>query len=52
MWPIKKLQIYAGLLTFVNLTVYGIVGLSASYLVESHNFGAHRFYAVLLTFCR
>jgi hypothetical protein len=36
MWLVKKLHIYAGLLTFVNLTVYGIVGLSASYLLESH----------------
>jgi len=36
MWLIRKLHIYAGLLTFVNFTVYGIVGLSASYLLRSH----------------
>jgi hypothetical protein len=36
MWLVKKLHIYAGLLTFVNLIVYGIVGLSATYLLESH----------------
>jgi len=28
MWLLKKLHTYAGLLTFVNLAVYGIVGLS------------------------
>jgi hypothetical protein len=32
MWLIKKLHTYAGLLTFVNLTVYGIVGLSVTLL--------------------
>lgn len=36
MWLVRKLHIYAGLLTFVNLTVYGIVGLSAVYLLSSH----------------
>jgi hypothetical protein len=33
---IKKIHTYAGLLTFVNLMVYGIVGLSAVYLLSSH----------------
>jgi hypothetical protein len=37
MWLVKKLHTYAGLLTFVNLTVYGIVGLSAVYLLSSHS---------------
>jgi hypothetical protein len=32
MWLIKKLHTYAGLLTFINLAVYGIVGLFAGYL--------------------
>ena len=36
MWLIKKIHTYAGLLTFVNLAVYGIVGLSALYLLRSH----------------
>src|ERR1700722_16985765 len=36
MWLIKKVHTYAGLLTFVNLVVYGIVGLSATYLLRSH----------------
>jgi hypothetical protein len=37
MWLIKKIHIYAGLLTLVNLTVYGIVGLSAIYLLRPHS---------------
>jgi hypothetical protein len=36
MWLIKKIHTYAGLLTFVNLMVYGIVGLSALYLLRPH----------------
>jgi len=36
MWLIKKVHTYAGLLTVVNLVVYGIVGLSATYLLRSH----------------
>ncbi len=36
MWLIKKVHTYAGLLTFVNLVVYGIVGLSAVYLLSPH----------------
>ncbi len=32
MWLLKKLHTYAGLLTFVNLAVYGIVGLSIVWL--------------------
>jgi hypothetical protein len=36
MWLIKKLHTYAGLLTFVNLTVYGIVGLSVTFLRQAH----------------
>jgi hypothetical protein len=36
MWLIKKIHTYAGLLTFVNLAVYGIVGLSALYLLRPH----------------
>jgi hypothetical protein len=35
MWLIKKVHIYAGLLTFINLTVYGIVGLSLTFLRQS-----------------
>jgi hypothetical protein len=37
MWLIRKIHTYAGLLTFVNLAVYGIVGLSALYLLRPHN---------------
>jgi hypothetical protein len=37
MWLIKKIHTYAGLLTFVNLAVYGIVGLSALYLLTDHS---------------
>jgi hypothetical protein len=37
MWLIKKIHTYAGLLTFVNLAVYGIVGLSALYLLQPHD---------------
>src|ERR1700675_1871681 len=37
MWLIRKIHTYAGLLTFVNLTVYGIVGLSALYLLRPHS---------------
>jgi hypothetical protein len=33
---IRKIHTYAGLLTFVNLAVYGIVGLSALYLLRPH----------------
>jgi hypothetical protein len=40
MWLIKKLHVYAGLLTFVNLVVYGIVGFSALYLLTAHPQGA------------
>jgi hypothetical protein len=36
MWLVKKIHTYAGLLTFVNLAVYGIVGLSALYLLRPH----------------
>src|SRR5665213_346333 len=36
MWVIKKVHTYAGLLTFVNLVVYGMVGLAASYLLRAH----------------
>src|SRR5271168_3900006 len=36
MWLIRKIHTYAGLLTFVNLAVYGIVGLSALYLLSPH----------------
>jgi hypothetical protein len=36
MWLVRKIHTYAGLLTFVNLVVYGIVGLSASYLLRPH----------------
>jgi hypothetical protein len=36
MWLIRKIHTYAGLLTFVNLAVYGIVGLSALYLLRPH----------------
>jgi len=36
MWLIRKIHTYAGLLTFVNLAVYGIVGLSATYLLRPH----------------
>jgi len=32
MWLLRKLHTYAGLLTFVNLAVYGIVGLSVFWL--------------------
>src|SRR5579871_4028252 len=32
MWLIKKVHTYAGLLTFINLAVYGIVGLSIASL--------------------
>ena len=32
MWLLKKLHTYAGLLTFINLAVYGIVGLSIFWL--------------------
>jgi len=35
MWLIKKIHTYAGLLTFVNLAVYAIVGLSATLLRQS-----------------
>jgi hypothetical protein len=35
MWLLKKIHTYAGLLTFVNLAVYGIVGLSIVWLRES-----------------
>jgi hypothetical protein len=37
MWLVKKVHTYAGLLTFVNLVVYGIVGLSALYLLVPHD---------------
>src|ERR1039457_2997541 len=37
MWLIRKIHTYAGLLTFVNLAVYGIVGLSALYLMRPHS---------------
>ena len=37
MWLIRKIHTYAGLLTFVNLAVYGIVGLSALYLLRPHS---------------
>ena len=32
MWLLKKVHTYAGLLTFINLVVYGIVGLSLTAL--------------------
>jgi hypothetical protein len=35
MWLLKKIHTYAGLLTFVNLAVYGIVGLSIVWLRQS-----------------
>ena len=35
MWLLKKFHTYAGLLTFINLAVYGIVGLSISWLRRS-----------------
>lgn len=35
MWLLKKVHTYAGLLTFVNLAVYGIVGLSIAALRQS-----------------
>jgi len=34
---IRKIHTYAGLLTLVNLVVYGIVGLSALYLLHPHS---------------
>lgn len=37
MWLIRKIHTYAGLLTFVNLAIYGIVGLSALYLLRLHS---------------
>jgi hypothetical protein len=37
MWLIKKVHTYAGLLTFVNLMVYGIVGLSVTLLRQAGN---------------
>jgi len=37
MWLIRKIHTYAGLLTFVNLAVYGIVGLCALYLLRPHS---------------
>ncbi len=35
MWLLKKIHTYAGLLTFVNLVVYGIVGLSIVWLRQA-----------------
>jgi hypothetical protein len=35
MWLLKKVHTYAGLLTFVNLAVYGIVGLSITFLRQA-----------------
>jgi hypothetical protein len=35
MWLVRKIHTYAGLLTFVNLAVYGIVGLSLTFLRQS-----------------
>ena len=35
MWLLKRVHAYAGLLTFVNLAVYGVVGLSVTFLRES-----------------
>lgn len=35
MWLLKRVHAYAGLLTFVNLVVYGVVGLSVTFLRES-----------------
>jgi hypothetical protein len=35
MWLLKRIHAYAGLLTFVNLAVYGVVGLSVTFLRES-----------------
>lgn len=32
MWLLKRVHTYAGLLTFVNLAVYGVVGLSVTFL--------------------
>jgi hypothetical protein len=37
MWLIRRIHTYAGLLTFVNLVVYGIVGLSSVYLLSPHS---------------
>ena len=34
MWLLKRVHTYAGLLTFVNLAVYGLVGLSVTFLRE------------------
>ena len=34
---LRKFHTYAGLLTFVNLAVYGIVGLSVTFLRQSHS---------------
>jgi hypothetical protein len=35
MWLLKKVHTYAGLLTFVNLAVYGVAGLSVTFLQQS-----------------
>jgi len=35
MWLLKRVHAYAGLLTFANLAVYGVVGLSVTFLRES-----------------
>lgn len=36
MWLLRKVHTYAGLLTFINLAIYGTVGLSAAYLLRPH----------------
>jgi hypothetical protein len=35
MWLLKKVHTYAGLLTFINFAVYGVVGLSVTFLRQS-----------------
>jgi hypothetical protein len=35
MWLLKRVHAYAGLLAFVNLIVYGVVGLSVTFLRQS-----------------
>jgi hypothetical protein len=35
MWLLRRVHTYAGLLTFINLAVYGVVGLSVTFLRQA-----------------
>jgi len=37
MWLLKKIHTYAGLLTFINLAVYGVAGLSVTFFQQSES---------------